>query len=96
MYRFEYDKECLKDKRTNNDLLNTTQKTIDRARRTGLKCPGRVDSSCSTSDTLIRYTMLLSVKCDKGLVGDRGETNIYVVSSPIKVLSVIEERQTST
>ena len=81
---------------TNNDLLNTTQKTIDRARRTGLKCLGRVDSSCSTIDTLIKYTMLLSVKCDKGLVGDRGETNIYVVSSRKKALSVIEERHIFT
>jgi hypothetical protein len=45
------------DKRTNNDLQNTTQKTIDRATRTPLKtggelcCSGRVSSSCSTSDT---------------------------------------------
>jgi hypothetical protein len=44
---------------------------------------------------LMRDTYLRSVKSDKGLVGDRGETNIYVVSSLKKVLSVIEERQTS-
>ena len=43
-----------------------------------------------------RDKYLRSVKSDKGLVGDRGETNIYIVSSPIKVLSVIEEGQTST
>ena len=45
------------DKRTNNDLQNTTQKTSIRATRTPLKtggelrCSGRVGSSCSTSDS---------------------------------------------
>ena len=46
-----------KDKRTNNDLQNTTQKT-KRSRNTnitktggGLRCSGSVSSSCSTSDT---------------------------------------------
>jgi hypothetical protein len=48
-----------KDKRTNNDLQNTTQKSKDQATwtplRTGdeLRCSGRVYSSCSTSDTLV-------------------------------------------
>jgi hypothetical protein len=48
-----------KDKRTNNDLQNTTQKSKDQATwtplRTGdeLRCSGRVCSSCSTSDTLV-------------------------------------------
>jgi hypothetical protein len=44
-----------KDKRTNNDLQNTTHKTKDRVTRTPLKtggelrCSGRVGSSCFTS-----------------------------------------------
>jgi hypothetical protein len=41
---------------------------------------------------LRRDKHLRSVKSEKGLVSDRGETNIYVVSSPIKVVSVIEEK----
>jgi hypothetical protein len=46
-----------KNKRTNNDLLNTTQKTNDQTTRTPLKrggefrCSGRVGSSCSTVGT---------------------------------------------
>ena len=46
-----------KDKRTNNDLQNTTHTTKDWATRTllragyELRCSGRVNSSCSTSDT---------------------------------------------
>jgi len=46
-----------RDKRTNNVLQNTTQKTKDRTKQiplnTGgeLRCSGRVRSSCSTSDT---------------------------------------------
>ena len=46
-----------KDKRTNNDLQNTTHKTKDRVTRTPLKtvgelrCSGRVRSSFSTSVT---------------------------------------------
>ena len=45
-----------KDKRTNNDLQNTTQKNKDWATRTPLKtgdelmCSGRVGSACSTCD----------------------------------------------
>jgi hypothetical protein len=45
-----------KDKRTKNDLQNTTQKTKDRAKRTTPKiggdiaCSERKDSSCSTSN----------------------------------------------
>ena len=45
-----------KDKRSNNDLQNTTQKTKDRGTRTQLKTRGEhmfsgtVSSSCSTSD----------------------------------------------
>ena len=52
-----------KDKRTNNDLQNKTQKTKDRATRTPLKiecelgCPGRVNSSCSTCGTR-RFTLV--------------------------------------
>jgi hypothetical protein len=44
-----------KNKRTNNDLQNTTQKTKDRATRTPpktggkLRYSGRVSSSCSTN-----------------------------------------------
>jgi hypothetical protein len=46
-----------KDKRTNNDLQNTTQKTKDQGTRTPLKiggehrCSGWVSSYCSTSGT---------------------------------------------
>jgi hypothetical protein len=46
-----------KDKRTNNDLQNTTQKTKDQGTRTLLKiggehrCSGWVSSYCSTSGT---------------------------------------------
>ena len=43
-----------KDKRTNNNVQNTTQKTKDQATRTPLKtgcdlsCTGRVSNSCTT------------------------------------------------
>jgi len=46
-----------KDKRTNDDLQNVTHKTKDRATRNPLKAgdelrfSGRVNSSCSSSDT---------------------------------------------
>jgi len=46
-----------KNKRTNNDKRNITQKTKDRTTRTPLKtggeliCFGRISSSCSTCDT---------------------------------------------
>jgi hypothetical protein len=46
-----------KNKRTNNDLQNTMQKTKDRVTRTPLKtgdeimCSGRVSSLCFTSGT---------------------------------------------
>jgi hypothetical protein len=43
-----------KDKRTTNDLQNTTQKTKDRAplkTKGELRCYGRVSTSCSTSGT---------------------------------------------
>ena len=46
-----------KDKRTNNNLQNITQKTKDRATRTPLKpggelrCTERVNNFCSTCDT---------------------------------------------
>ena len=46
-----------KDKRINNNLQNTTEKTKDRVMQTSLKtgcefmCSGRVNSSCSTSGT---------------------------------------------
>jgi len=42
-----------KDNMTNNDLQNTTQKTKDPATRArgGLRCSGKVSSSCLTSDT---------------------------------------------
>ena len=45
------------EKKTNNNLQNTTQETKDRARQTSLKTGGeprgsrRVGSSCSTSGT---------------------------------------------
>ena len=39
-----------KNKRTNNDLQITTQKTKDRTRGE-LRCSGMVNSSCSTCDT---------------------------------------------
>ena len=47
-----------KDKWTNNDIQNTTQKTKDRSTRTPLKascelrCSGRVGSSCKPGDNL--------------------------------------------
>jgi hypothetical protein len=46
-----------KDKRTNNNLQNTTEKTKDRVTQTSLKtgcefmCSGRLNISCSTSGT---------------------------------------------
>jgi molybdenum cofactor biosynthesis enzyme MoaA len=47
-----------KDKRTNSDLQNITQKTKDRPTRTplktgggGIRCSGRVNSFCSTCNT---------------------------------------------
>jgi len=46
-----------KDKCTNNDVQNTMQNTKDQTTRTSLntkgelKCPKKVSSSCSTSDT---------------------------------------------
>jgi hypothetical protein len=46
-----------RNRRTNNDLQNTTHKTKDRVTRTPLstgceiRCSGRVSSSCSSSDT---------------------------------------------
>ena len=58
-----------KDKMTNNDILNTTQKTKDRATRTPRKTggeyrfSGRVSSSCSTSDTRL--------VCSRMIVHDR-------------------------
>ena len=48
-----------KDKRTTNDLQNTTQKTNDQATRTPLKigfelrCPGRVSNSCFATRTSV-------------------------------------------
>ena len=58
-----------KDKKTNNDLQNTTQKGKDRAARNPLKtggelrCSRKVRSFCSTSG--IRRVATLLVKCDK-------------------------------
>jgi len=46
-------------KRTNNELLKTTQKTIDRETQTSLKTwdelrfSGRISSHCTTSGTLM-------------------------------------------
>ena len=54
------------DKRTNNDLQNTTQKTKDRATRTllntggELRFSGRVSSFCSISGTR-RVTLVLKL-----------------------------------
>ena len=53
-------------KRTNNDLQNIKHKTKDRVTRTPLQtgvelmCPGRVDSSCSTSG--IRRVNLVTLR----------------------------------
>jgi len=53
----QYIDENKKDKRTNNDLQNTTQKSQDQATPTPLKtgselmCSRRVSRSCSTCDT---------------------------------------------
>jgi len=53
----QYNGQTKKDKRTNNDLQNITQKTKDRVTRTPLKtggelgCSGWVSSSCSTRGT---------------------------------------------
>ena len=53
-----------RDKRTNNNLQNTTQKTKDRAARTPIKsvgdlrCSGRESSSCSNTGT--RRVILLT------------------------------------
>ena len=57
-----------KDKRTNNNLQNITQKTKDKVTRTPLKtwgelrCSGRVGSSCSINGThrvtLVTYPMV--------------------------------------
>jgi len=50
----QYNGQKKKGKRTNKDLQNITQKTIDRVTRTPLKtrvelrCSGRIRSSCST------------------------------------------------
>ena len=50
----QYNEQKNKDKRTNNDLQNITQKTKDRATRIPLTtvgvpgCSGRVGSTCST------------------------------------------------
>jgi hypothetical protein len=63
-----------KDRSTNNDLQNTTQKTKDPATRTntqkwgwggGLTCPRRVFSSCSTSGTR-RVTLVEKVISHEG------------------------------
>jgi mannose-6-phosphate isomerase-like protein (cupin superfamily) len=54
-----------KDKRTNNDIQNTSQKTKDRTTRIPLKTggelrfPGRLSSSCSTSGTRIRVVLFV-------------------------------------
>ena len=56
----EYDGLKIKDKRTNNDLENSTQKPKHRATRTSIKTGGelrylgRVGSTCSTCGTRIR------------------------------------------
>ena len=53
----QYNGKTKKDKRTSNNLQNTTNKTKDRATRTTLnsgsklRCSGMVISSCSNSDT---------------------------------------------
>jgi hypothetical protein len=56
----KYNGRKIKDKRTNNDLENITQKTKHRATRTSIKTggermyTGRVGSICSTCGTRIR------------------------------------------
>jgi hypothetical protein len=60
-----------KDKGTNNDLQNTTQKTKGRATHTSLKtggelrCSGRVGSSCFTSN-ICRATQGAHASCPFG------------------------------
>ena len=57
VYRRRTDKRVAKRKSSNNDPQNMTHRTTDQVTRTPLKigselrCPGRVSSSCSTSDT---------------------------------------------
>jgi len=54
----QHNGQTKKNKRTSNDLQNTTPKTKDRATRILLKtrdefrCSGRISGFCSTSDTL--------------------------------------------
>ena len=56
----------IKDKKTNNDLQNTTQKTEDQATRTPLKtgvntCSGKVDTPCSTGTRRVTRIYLMAL-----------------------------------
>ena len=62
----QYNSKNKRDKKTNNDLQNTAQKTKDWVKRIPLNLellfsfPGRVGSSCSTSGTR-RVTLVTNV-----------------------------------
>ena len=68
----KYNGQKKKDKKTNNDLQNTTHKTEDRTIRTSLKTggelrrTGRVSTSCPISDmrraTLVNLTRIEKAK----------------------------------
>ena len=82
-----------KDKRTNKDLQNTTQKTKDRATRTPLKtgneykCYGRVGSSCSLVPSVVlfrQYYANIVVICNV-------EINIFA-----ELVSSAKEKKTKT
>jgi hypothetical protein len=69
-------------RKTNNNIQNTTQKTIDRAQQTPLKtgcelkCPGRVNSSCSTGRT--RCVTLVTFPV---ISKDRGKDRIVIMTN---------------
>jgi hypothetical protein len=76
------------EKKTNNNLQNTTQKTKDRARQTSLKTRGeprgsrRVGSSCSTSGTrciTLVTNLVMSHEWEKDLESAYDKCNISVV-----------------
>jgi hypothetical protein len=64
-----YNGQKKKDKRANNDPQNTTQKTKDWSASTLLKgdgehrWSGRVDTSCSTSEEIIKYYIRVLCYC---------------------------------
>ena len=55
----QHNNQQKRDKVTNNDLKNTTQKTKDRVKTcVGIRCSRMVDNSCFTSDT--RHVTLIT------------------------------------